>query len=356
MSFFLTACKAELIMLLKRKRAVALLLLPVCLMFISFIVPDDELVPAVPVGWAMPEDCRYGGELLELLRQEEGLVQFISADEDTLRANVAGGKWACGFVLRRDFDRRVGALRCRDAFTLVYAGDEALPRLVSEAVSSAMMVMLSREIGQEYLAQRGVEIPDSGWMLDNSQRLEILPVYSGELGLAPVARGIGGNVLRGAAGILLLMLSLAMADSLALRRRQMHHLRAAAVRGEGVLLVAALAVRVGLMFIFAAIGLAFCGALSVLPLLAMCLSLGGLMVLLSALHGGWSGAVLPFLPVALIILCPVFFDVSAFMPGLKWICGLIPVTHYLRGRVLPNIILCALFTSSGALINKIGKK
>ena len=76
------------------------------------------------------------------------------------------------------------------------------------------------------------------------------------------------------------------------------------------------------------------------------------MSLLWALPWGWSAQVLPFLPMALLVLCPVLFDVSAFMPQLKPLCGIIPVTYYLRGDALPNLLLGGLFLLLGMGINK----
>jgi len=356
MSFFLCAVKTEFMSIFRNRRSLALLLLlPVCLLLLSAVMPAEELLPAVPVGWAMEDDCEYGKELYGLIRQEEGFVEFIPADEATLRANVASGKWACGFVLRDDFDRRVEKSRWNGLFTLVHGGNEALPSLVSEAVSSAMMVMVAENIGRDYLEENGVDPPEDGWILSEELRLDIVPISEGEAGLPEVYRGFGKNLIKGAAGILLLLLSISMGESLSRRRKSPEFMRMAAVRGKAVLLAAAIAGRFVLLYAAAFISLLVCGVRAALPLGAMCICMAGLMAFLSFLPHGYSVSLLPFIVPALLILCPVLFDVSLLIPQLKLLTDTIPVTHFIRGEVLPNLVLAAVFAGAAAMLNRTEK-
>jgi len=347
MKFFVAAVKCELSQLLSSHRTLALLLIiPLTLAFLGAALPDDELMPAVPVGWTMPEGCERGEELLGLLRAEEGFIEFIEADEETLRANVASGKWECGFILRGDFDDRIARMRTARLFELAVGEDSSLYKLVSEAVSSAMLVMLSEEIGRNYLEDAGAVAPDDGWVLDAERRLEILPAHDGELGLERVSEGMTGGAMRGCAAIMLTVLAVSMGEELSRRRLGGWSRRLAGVRGRALPMLAALFARLVLMLAASYPALALFAAAPLLPLLALCLSLMALTALLSALPDGWGVAVLPFLPPVMLVLCPVLFDTAALVPALAPLCGIFPATHYLRGDVLQNLGICAALSTA----------
>ncbi|MGI6028264.1 MAG: hypothetical protein ACOX81_02495 [Candidatus Heteroscillospira sp.] len=348
MRFFLCALKTELYELLRGGRRLAMLCAAVlCLTLAARLMPEAEVLPAVPVGWVMPENCERGAELLEILREREGIVSFIPTDEDSLRRNVASGKWECGFILREDFDKRVEKQRWPRLFTLVRGESSTVDALVSEAVSAAMLVMVSPEIGEDYLKEKGVPAPEEGWILEESLRMEIEPVYNGLEGIAPAA-GLGRDFIRGGAGALMLLLSLAMGDSLSRRRCEPWFMRAAAVQGENALLLPALCARFILLLCASALVL----DIRFIVLLSFCLCLTALMYLLARLPGGWSALLLPFLPPVLLVLCPVLFDVSELFPVLRPLCALIPLTHLLRGDTLPNIILAAMFALAGKFVRR----
>jgi len=353
MSFFLTALKTELLSIFRDRKSMALLLLlPIAIVLLSAAVPKTELLPAVPVGWAMEDDCQYGSKLLNLIRQEDGFLEFIPASEDTLRANVASGKWACGFVLRDDFDFRVEKSRWDSLFTLVRGENAALPSMVSEAVSSAMLVMVSESIGRDYLEEQGMLPPDEGWILEEALRLDIIPVYEEVPGFEAVSWGFGQNLIRGAAGILILVLAVSMGDALSRRRKSPEFMRVAAVRGEAILLLSAVVCRSVLIFVVAFLST---GLSNAIPLAALCLCMAALMALLSFLPNGYSAALLPFCVPVLLVLCPVFFDAASFMPQLKPLSDAIPVTHFIRGEAMPGLIWAAALFAAAAILNKIKK-
>ncbi len=352
MNFFAQCLVTEWRRLLKHPgRCLFLLLLPLSILGLRWLLPAQEILPAIPVGWAMPEESIYGRELLSRLRSEEGLIEFIPADEAELRSNVASGKWECGFVLRADFDSRVEKQRWSRLFTLVRSESSTVYALVSEAVSSAMLGMVSGEIGSAYLDSIGVPAPESGWELDSAQRLEIIPAYGEQPGLEGVAYGLGKNLLNGAAAILLTVLSLSMGDYLALERQSISRRRMAAVRGEWAVLLPALAARFVLLAALAGLGLA--GQTKAAGLLALCLRLTALMGLLSFLPGGWSAVVLPFVPLVMLVLCPVLFDAGALLPALAPLCAVSGASVYLNGAVWPNLAAGLLYGLGAGLAGRL---
>jgi hypothetical protein len=344
MRFFVHALGYELRALLRERLTLALvLLLPLVILVLGRLVPVEES-PAVTVGWVIPEGSARGEELLELLQQDgDGLVDFVETDESTLRRNVAAGKWACGFILRPDFDSRVERQSWSKLFTAVYAEGDVLHSLVSEDVSAALLTMVSGEISTAYLEARGVPAPEGGWSLPGARRLLIQPAQDGQLGIAPVMRGLGENLLRGAAAIVLTLLCLSMGDALARRRRTEVYRRLAAVRGEGLPLLAALLVRYALLFLAAFLSLAAAGAAEAGPLAALCLSLMALTGFLAMLPAGWSAPALPFVPWVLLVLCPILFDASGLFPALGALHMPIPAAHYLHGAIAPLLALTGFY-------------
>ena len=77
-------------------------------------------------------------------------------------------------------------------------------------------------------------------------------------------------------------------------------------------------------------------------------------VLVSA-PGGWSAAALPFLPAAMLILCPVLFDVAAIMPYLAPVSDILAATHYLRGELSPLLMQAAVLFFAAAALRRLNK-
>ena len=357
MRFFLSMALCELCAVFRSKKTLLFLCaLPVCLALAAAAAPENLLQPAVPVGICVPEGSERGGELLELLRENAGVIEFIPADEDTLRRSVASGQWECGYILRDDFDERCAARRYSRLFTLVISDGSSVHGLVSEAVSSAMLVLTAPDIGSDYLESAGAVPPDGGWTLDDWERLEIVPA-SGSSGV-PAGTGdvLASSLLRSAAAVMLTVIAAAFGDALAIRRRS-HQWRAlAALRGETALMLPVLAVRFALLFAIAELSLLALGEGSRPGLLAaLCLALAGLCDLLTNLPGGWSAAALPFLPVAMLILCPVLFDVAAIMPSLAPVSDILAATHYLRGELSPLLMQAAVFFFAAAALRRLNK-
>jgi len=354
MRFFIEALKAELRALRRERLTLALLLLlPLAAALWGYLAPEPEN-PVLTVGLAIPAESVRGRELLELLqRGEDGLVTFVETDESTLRRQVAAGKWACGFILRPDFDSRVERQRWSRLFTAVHAEGDVLHGLVSENLAAAMLAMVSREIGGRYLERRGVTLP-ADETAPEAVYMQVQPVYEGRPGVGSVLRGVEQNLLRGAAAVVLTLLCLSMGDALARRRRTGAYRRLAAVQGEGLPLLAALSCRYALLFLAALASLAAAGAAEVGPLAAFCLCLMALTGLLAMLPAGWSAAMLPFVPWVMLVLCPILFDVSGLSPVMGALCAPIPAGCYLRGEILPLLLLAAAFSLCAAAAQKIG--
>lgn len=352
MKFMAYAFKLELLNLLKSGKIVLFALIPLCAALLTLLLPPQELLPLTPVGWAVPEGCERAGELLGLLRESEGYVEFIETDEETLYRNVVSGKYECGFVLRDDFDARIDKGYYSRLFTLVKSESSTMHSLVSEAVSSAMLTMVAEDIGREYLLEIGASAPEDGWILEDSLRLEIVPAAGGEIGSAFVSEKLGQNVLKGAVAILLTLLSISLGDGLARRRKQEYHERMAALVGQVKLVLPPILAQSLMMLLVSMLSLLASGVYGFAELTTLCLCLAAQTFFISALPGGHSATLLPFLPVAMLVLCPILFDVSAFLPGLRYLSMLIPATHYLNGAKLPLVILGAIYALLGAAAYK----
>lgn len=353
MNFFLFSLKMELISFFKERRAIALLLIfPLLAALLSFAIPENEMNAVVPVGIAIPEGSEKGEALFKLLPQENGYVEFILSDEDSLRKNVAAGKWECGFILRADFDKRLSNLAYSKLFTVVKNEGSTLDAFVAEAISSALLTLVSPDIGTEYLRDVGAQIPEDGWVLDTEFRISVIPAVDGELGVAGVSSGSAATIIRGFAAILLTVLAIAYGDRLAARRQTAYFSRVRAQRGTAAIIVPALVFELLLLFFVSLVTLLILGERGVLALFAFTLCLVSLSALISSLPQGITAAILPFLPPVLLILCPIFFDAVSIFPALRYLSEIIPVTQYLNaagGNTTAFIGLALIFTINSAL-------
>ncbi len=331
MKFFLCALKTEFNTYLKDKKFLILMcLIPLFSFIASTFVSAEETLPALPVGIAIPEGSESGEELFSLLNREIGVIEFIKTDSDTLRKNVALGTWECGFILDEDFDERISRGSTSDIFTMVINEGSTLHSLVSEALSSAMLTMLAPDIGSRYLNSVGAEEPEGGYILESEFALEIIPISETEIQPEQIAKSVNQTAIGGLSAVVMTVIAISLGNKLAGRREDSYHMRVSAIIGEFAVISPTLLVEFMLFSAISWATLLILGANIGIEIFIFCLSLTAMSFLISAFPHGTMSVILPFLPPFLLVLSPVFFDVTTFFPQLKPITTLIPITHFLN--------------------------
>ncbi len=363
MKFFICALKTEFKIFLADKKFLLLLcLIPLCCYIVSIFIPAEEALPVLPVGISIPEGSERGEELFQQLNREIGVVEFIKADPETLRRNVASGNWECGFILIDDFDKDVNRGKYSDIFTLVINEGSTLHSLVSEALSSAMLTIVAPDIGSRYLKKEGIEEPEGGYALESEFQLEVIPISDTEIHPSTVATAVTQTAINGFAAVVMMVISISLGDKIAGRKMQSYHSRISAIVGDVAVIAPSLLAEFVLLSVVSSLTLMALGADFGAEILVFCFCLTTLSFLVSALPHGSTAVFLPFLPPFLLVLSPVFFDVTSFYPQLKILVSTIPVTHFLnitKGVTIAYwglVFLSAVFISLAMILYRLQKK
>lgn len=347
------------------KTWIVLLLMPLVIWGISAALPPQELMAPVQVGVAFPEE---GGEAFRqaLMERSGTVVTFIPADEQTIIGNVSTAKWDCGLVLRQDFDARISQLET-DSLIRVYVseGSAAYP-LVMETAAACLAKTASPEIAEQYLQQN--DIPVQELPFDQTvQGLEVVMTTSDGSALDAVSLSgdTSARVLYGIVAILLLVWCLLASGDLGRWCGSGAALRLRAVRGvTAVLLPRGAAALLPVWIVTgAALALARGSLMPLVSLGAYLMLLGTGMLLAARYKPVWAAmpVVMPFVPVVCLLLSPVVFDVSMWLPGLRGISSVMPVTMYLRaceggvGEIWKMLAAAAVLGALSLLADRFGK-
>lgn len=295
------------------------------------------------VGVALPAE---GGETFwqSVDARDTAVIEFVRTDAETLRANVAAGRWDCGLLLPSDFDERLEDGDYDRLITVVSAPGSALYPLVEEAAAAALMEMIAPRIAADYMLLRGLggvsterealalageRMSDPKHVLIQMETLEQQPLEK----LLLIARE-RDRLLRGGVAILLLVWMLSAAVDMGRWRCRPEIRRMLPCRGRAVLLPQMLSFALP-AFCAGALCLAAAadGARSawmLLPYLALC---GALAIFFSGFSRMLSilPALIPLIAVAGLVLSPVIVDVSVLFPRLAPLTEQLPVTLYLNG-------------------------
>ena len=347
MSYQVSALGAELTHRLRRFPIwILLVVIPLLSLGVRRMAAEPEAVSArVTVGVVLQED---GGETFwkGLERRGGQTIQFLLTDEETLYRNVAVSQWDCGLILSPEYEEMLEDADLDEAVTLVTGPGSTVYPLVRETVAAVLCEQVSPHIARRYLLGSGIlseeDIPSVearlAEILPETQRVGIvLETLDGRtLSQSDLAEDGLMHTVRGSLAILLLVWAMYTIIDLSRWMETAAAQRMLAVRSRVELMLPRLLSTLIIMFFagaaalvtaFGAEGLRSMAAL--VPYLAV---LGAAALLL----GGFRGAavtvpvVIPVIVAACFVLCPVFVDVSLFVPQLKTVTGWIPVTLYLN--------------------------
>lgn len=344
MSFFLTAFRSGLRAQLTGWRTwLLLLLLPLVTFGALRAMPAQEVSTPVQVGVVLPEEG--GEEFWRRLEARSGLVvTFHAAGYDQAQRQVAAGQWDCALVLPEDFQARLARLDTYQLFTLLIGPGSTVYPLVRETAAACLAEQISPAMAEAYLLDSGIareeELPEmrprlEEVLLEKDRVLVTMETADGRA-LDPIALADSGvsGLLSGLTAILLLIWALLAAMDLGRWLEGPLARRLAPLRGRTALLLP----RLG-----AALLPALCsGALAllaverplacILALLPYLLFWGAAALALARWGRAWTvlPVLMPFVPVAGLLLSPVLLDLSLLFPALGPAIRWMPVTLYLR--------------------------
>ena len=331
-----------------------------------------------PVLVGLSADARpEAQEFCSRLEEHAGAgICFRRCDEDTLRRQVAAGRWDCGLILPGDFGTRLEHPAARETVTLVTGPGSAAGPLVREAASAVLAGMLAPVIAEDYLLSVGAAEPDS---VDGLHPLLETPLPPGQevsiraetLDGAPLTLPDARDrtleqILLSALAALTLVWALSLAAELGRWRETPAAGELARVRGGTALLLPRLLA--GLLPVWILEGAALIavfgpGALRAAAVLPLYLAvLGGLDLLLARRPALWRDilpAAVPFAAAAGFVLSPVFLDAAPLPRALAAAAEWLPSTLFLRageGSVPALIRLAALTAAAAAAAAAAGKQ
>ena len=350
---------------------VFLLAVPAVMVFLSRLEQADSGRIAVAV---YAEDETLAPEVIGLLESTEGVFEFYTAPSaEAVKEDVAARRAECGYIFGEDLKGKLDSGNCRRCITVISAPSTVLAELSTEVVYARLIDVYGRELLKTY-SEEGEGLS----FLPEEERWEALePLYEkyasngSTFSFAYVtAEEAFGEDAPGGAGALQGTDSAAWEDA-ADRAESAGGLAGFPVRGVGAvcmfimgLFSAAWLVKDEESGLFSAVSgnrRSFCRAVSAgapvfllgLSVLAAVFFSGGggnllkeaaLMAAYAVLVAAFSMALerllgraeillglLPFLAIASLVVCPVFADLSYFVPAFRLLRLLFVPYYYLWG-------------------------
>lgn len=115
-------------------------------------------------GSDLPEHSPGAQALFRALSETDpAFVVFHEASEETIRSEVAAGRWECGFILHEDFETRYPAQYPGKLATMVRSRGGTLSPLLGRR-SLPRSTMRARPISRRIMPPRTVLPPMNRWM------------------------------------------------------------------------------------------------------------------------------------------------------------------------------------------------
>ena len=355
MSFFCASLRAALAA--RRRGWLLVLLLPLLTFGVRAFLPAHQAAAPVQVGVVLP---RQGGEAFwQLLDERSGLVvSFLLADADEAERQVAAGQWDCALLLPEDF---AGRLERRDTYrliTLLTGPGSAVYPMVRETAAACVAALIAPGVAEDYLLDSGIAgessvaalRPRLRETLQEQDRVLVTMETADGRPLDPIVLAKAGtdSLLAGLLAIVLLVYALFAAMDLGRWLDSPFARRLRPLQGPLALLLPRLAAALLPALCGGALGLlALDAPWQCLPPLAAYLLFLGMAALALARCRALLAALpvlMPFVPVAGLLLSPVLLDVSLLFPALAGAVRWMPVTLYLRacdGQWGDAVFLCA---------------
>lgn len=317
---------------------IALLLCPLVLA-LGLLLPREARGTEILVGISLPEDSPAAAELWERLEEERaGAVTYCRAAPEEVRAQVAAGRWECGFLLAEDFEDRLAEGRYEDLVTQVVSPASTMALPLREPVSAALLELCWQDIAGDCLTRIGLDLPPVGALEDIIPPENRVAVRAETVGADAAPQDTAeslpyADLLTGGVGLWLQAAALLAAGHL---RRWLcgGWARLALPRvGLGVLLLPHAAVLGLAAWLAGAAALLLMGgdgrALACLALYQLCLTAASAALALLPGAERLIAVLLPVTPLACVICCPVLLDAALLVPALYPVSRALPLTHFL---------------------------
>ena len=147
---------------LSRRAGLLLVLLPLTILTGGLLFPADRDDQPLEAGVCLPEHSPGAQALFQALSETDPtFVIFHEASEETLRNEVAAGRWECGFILHEDFETRYPEQYPGKLATVVRSRSGTLSPLLGEAFSAALYHVRAPYLAADYAAENGLASDES---------------------------------------------------------------------------------------------------------------------------------------------------------------------------------------------------
>lgn len=369
MSVILAQVQMALLSLWRRPGYLVALLLCPLVLALGLLLPREARGTEILVGISLPEDSPAAAELWERLEEERaGAVTYRRAAPEEVRAQVAAGRWECGFLLAEDFEDRLAEGRYEDLVTQVVSPASTMALPLREPVSAALLELCWQDIAGDCLARIGLDLPPVGALEDIIPPENRVAVRAETVGTDAAPRETAeslpyADLLTGGVGLWLQTAALLAAGHL---RRWLcggwARLALPCV-GLGVLLLPRAAVLGLAAWLAGAAALLLTGgdgrALACLALYQLCLTAASAALALLPGAERLIAVLLPVTPLACVICCPVLLDAALLVPALYPVSRALPLTHFLlavQGQMGSAAMLAGMTALWGAAAWALGRR
>ena len=326
--------------------------------------PAEDGSLYVTVGVVLPAE---GGESFwqGLGSRETGLVRFVRTDRETLRRQVAAGRWDCGLTLAEEFPERLADLDLDGVVTVTVGPGSTVYPLVRETAASVLTALAAPEIAGRYLSSVSLAAEDAP-ALPEVRRIGIsLETLEGRpLGTAELAESGRANVLRAIAAAFLLVWALFSAVDLGRWLETPEARRALPCRSAPALLLPRLLAALAPPLAGSILGLQIASGGGGAALIPYGAAVGALALVLASLPWAWRALppLIPFAAASVFVLSPAVVDVGALVPGLSPLVEALPATLYLRacqgeaGAVLRLLAAAASLAALAQILSMLNRR
>ena len=327
------------------------LLLPLFLILAIGAFSSDEAESTLVVGVVLEENSleseRFFAALQEL--QAPPIAVVLVEDAQQLEELVAAKAVEVGYLVPGDFSKRLEEGNYKKLFTRLISPGTNMHMLSNTTMSAALLTLITDDVAARYLAQQDVLSEEDFFALVATEEISAAK-FSADYDIATVRGGMqdleqassNEAAFRGILSLSAFLFFCLSAVQLSQDARGGFFTRLAPIVGNrraalaGPITVLLLGgISMALSF-GAAVGFSagLCASLhtELLALLCYLLYLLALTYMLSVLlsEGNIIVMLLPFLLMASLILCPIFWDISQYVPGMRAVSALLPPVLYFR--------------------------
>ena len=335
----------------RRPSILITMLLPLFLVLLIGVFSSAEVEATLAVGVVLEEDSPKSEQFFEALQelQTPPVSVVLVEDAQQLEELVAAKAVEVGYVVPADFSKRLEEQNYKKLFTRLISPGTNMHMLSNTTMSAALLTLITDDVAAHYLEEQGVLDDEAFFALIEEGEISTSE-FSASFDIATVRGGVQDleqassnemafrGILSLSAFLFFCLSSVQFGQdarsAFFTRLAPIVSNRCAALAGPVTVLILG-SISMALSFGLAA---GFCAALRVavhlelLAILCYLLYLLALTYMLSVLlpEGNLFLTLLPFLLMASLILCPIFWDISQYVPGMHVVSSFLPAVLYFR--------------------------